>query len=228
MYGEQEVSNAPRVTCTVVHCAFVGFVAWLYFGSGYQIVLGVFGRAEEVAGNQGRLFVMFSFSLVLFLRLLFTLFVFLKRRFDWSEFGGVVLALFMYQIIFALLGAGEEKPLDWLDGIAIALFVLGSFLNTGSEIQRYFFKNTPAHKGVLYTGGMFSLARHINYFGDSLWVTAWAILTRNISSIFIPILITAMFVLVFIPSLTKHLKSHYGEDFDAWAKRTKAFVPFLY
>ena len=143
MHGEQEVSNAPRVTCTVVHCAFVGFVAWLYFGSGYQIVLG-------------------------------------------------------------------------------------SFLNTGSEIQRYFFKNNPAHKGVLYTGGMSSLARHINYFGDSLWVTAWAILTRNIWSIFIPILITAMFVFVFIPSLTKHLKSHYGEDFDAWAKRTKAFVPFLY
>ena len=192
------------------------------------LLLRWFGRAVAAAGNQGRLWVMFAFSLILFLRLLFTLFVLLKRRFDWGEFAGVVFALFVYQIVFALLGAGEEKPLDWLDGIGIALFVLGSFLNTGSEIQRYFFKNNPAHKGVLYTGGMFSLARHINYFGDSLWVTAWAILTKNIASIFIPILITTMFVFVFIPSLTRHLKSRYREDFDAWAKRTRAFVPFLY
>jgi len=228
MHGEQEISYVPRVTCTIVHCAFVVFVAWLYFGSGYQTVLEIFSRADTTAGNQARLFVMFSFSLILFLRLLFTLFVLLKRRFDWSEFGGVVFAVFIYQIIFGLLGAGEEKTLDWLDGIGIVLFVLGSFLNTGSEIQRYFFKKNPANKGVLYTGGMFSLARHINYFGDSLWVTAWAILSRNIWSIFIPILITAMFVFVFIPALTKHLKSHYGEDFDAWAKRTKAFVPFIY
>ena len=228
MHGEQEISYVPRVTCNIVHCAFVVFVAWLYFGSGYQTVLEIFSRADTTAGNQARLFVMFSFSLVLFLRLLFTLFVLLKRRFDWGEFGGVVFAVFIYQIIFGLLGAGEEKTLDWLDGIGIVLFVLGSFLNTGSEIQRYFFKKNPANKGVLYTGGMFSLARHINYFGDSLWVTAWAVLTRNIWSIFIPILITAMFVFVFIPALTKHLKSHYGEDFDAWAKRTKAFVPFIY
>ena len=228
MHGEKEVSNAPRVTCTIVHGAFVAVVAWLYFGSGYQTVMGIFGRAVAAAGNQGRLWVMFAFSLILFLRLLFTLFVLLKRRFDWGEFAGVVFALFVYQIVFALLGAGEEKPLDWLDGIGIALFVLGSFLNTGSEIQRYFFKHKPAHKGVLYTGGLFSLARHINYFGDSLWVTAWAILTKNIGSIFIPILITTMFVFVFIPSLTRHLKSRYREDFDAWAKRTRAFVPFLY
>jgi protein-S-isoprenylcysteine O-methyltransferase Ste14 len=228
MHGEQEISNAPRVACSVIHFVFVAFVAWLYFGSGYQTVVGIFGHTGTVAGNQQRLFVMFSFSLVLFVRLLFTLFVFLKRRFDWKEFGGVIFALFVYQIIFALLGVGEEKPLDWLDVIGIALFVLGSFLNTGSEIQRYFFKQDPAHKGVLYTGGLFSLARHINYFGDCLWVTAWAILTGNIWSIFMPILITAMFLFVFIPSLTKHLKSHYGEDFDAWAKRTRVFVPFLY
>ena len=228
MHGENEISKAPRAACTIVHGAFVAFVAWLYFGSGYQTVFGFFGREGAMAGNQGRLIVMFCFSLVLFLRLLITFFVLLKRRFDWSEFGGVVLALFIYQIVFALLGAGEEEPLDWLDGIGMALFVLGSFLNTGSEIQRYLFKNDPAHKGVLYTRGMFSLARHINYFGDSLWVTAWAILTGNIWSIFIPLLITGMFVLAFIPSLTKHLKSRYGQDFDSWAKRTKAFVPFLY
>jgi len=206
----------------------VACVAWLYFGSGHQAVFGFFGRADAAAGNQGRLFVMFSFSLVLFLRLLLTLFVLLKRRFGWSELIGVVFAVFMYQIIFALLGAGEKKALDWLDGIGIVLFVVGSFLNTGSEIQRYFFKKNPANRGVLYTGGMFSLARHINYFGDSLWVTAWAILTRNIWSVFIPILVTGMFVLVFIPSLTEHLKAHYGKDFDAWAKRSNAFIPFIY
>jgi protein-S-isoprenylcysteine O-methyltransferase Ste14 len=80
----------------------------------------------------------------------------------------------------------------------------------------------------LYTGGLFSLARDINYFGDSLWVSAWAVLTRNIWSIFIPTLVTGMFVLVFIPSLTIHLRSHYGDAFVAWAKRTRAFVPFLY
>ncbi|MBD3169995.1 MAG: DUF1295 domain-containing protein [candidate division Zixibacteria bacterium] len=137
-------------------------------------------------------------------------------------------AIVLYQIGFALLGASESQPIDIIDIGGIALYLVGSFLNTGAEFQRKKFKDRPENKGRLYTDGLFGYARHINYFGDTLWVSGWAILTRNYWSILIPIFITSLFIFAFIPSISKYLASKYGEQYDAWKKKTKAFVPFVY
>ena len=37
-----------------------------------------------------------------------------------------------------------------------------------------------------------------------------------------------MFIFMFIPSLTQHLKQRYGEQYETWEKSTKAFIPFVY
>jgi steroid 5-alpha reductase family enzyme len=180
------------------------------------------------AGNLERRILLLSFGVLLFARMTLTLFVLLKRRFPWNELGGVAFALFVYHVGFASLGAGETAQLGILDLVAIGLFLFGSYLNTGSEIQRKRFKADPKNRGRLYTGGLFRFARHINYFGDTLWVSGWAIATRNIGSAVIPIALAAGFVFAFIPSLTKHLRASYGDQFDLWSKRTKAFIPYIY
>jgi steroid 5-alpha reductase family enzyme len=56
-----------------------------------------------------------------------------------------------------------------------ALFGLGIFLEFGSEIQRTAFKKDSANAGRVYTGGLFSLSRHINYFGYTVWRTGFAL-----------------------------------------------------
>ncbi len=50
-----------------------------------------------------------------------------------------------------------------------AMYLVGIFLELVSELQRKRFKDDPANKGKPYAGGLFSLARSINYGGYTLW-----------------------------------------------------------
>ena len=156
------------------------------------------------------------------------MFYLLKRRYGWSEAVAVVVALAIYQVGFAVLGASQQKPIDALDLAAVAIFLVGSYLNTGSELQRKHFKEDPANQGKLYTLGLFHYARHINFFGDILWVTAWAVITRVPGALAVPVLLTAGFVFGQIPLLSKYLAKHYGEQYTEWAKTTKKLVPYIY
>ncbi|KAI0437090.1 hypothetical protein F4803DRAFT_175673 [Xylaria telfairii] len=49
------------------------------------------------------------------------------------------------------------------------LYVVGIAIETLSERQRAIFKARPENKGRLCTVGLWSWARHINYFGYALW-----------------------------------------------------------
>ncbi len=227
MYGQDEISHAPRLTWVALHLALVGVAAWILLGGGYGAVTGLFGAART-PGDPGRRTVLFLFGAVLWVRMTLTVLVLLKRRFGWSEFGAVLAATVIYQVGFPLLGAGARAPLGWPDGLGIALFLLGSWLNTGSEFQRKRFKDDPAHRGRLYTGGLFRLARHINYFGDFTWAVGWALVTRNAWAGLIPLLMAAGFIFVNIPALSRYLHAHYGAEYDEWARHSKRFIPFVY
>lgn len=55
------------------------------------------------------------------------------------------------------------------------MFVLGMLAETVSEVQRKIFKDKPENKGRVYTGGLFGLARHINYGGYTIWRAGFAL-----------------------------------------------------
>lgn len=57
----------------------------------------------------------------------------------------------------------------------LTLYTVGLFLEWYSEWQRHVFKQKPESKGKVYTGGLFGLSRHINYFGYTMWRTGYAI-----------------------------------------------------
>jgi protein-S-isoprenylcysteine O-methyltransferase Ste14 len=228
MHGEEEHSYATRRVCTLLHLVFLGIAGWIYFAGGIEVISGWLGGEPAPAGNVTRRIALFSCGIILFIRMNLAFFYLLRRKFGWEEFGGVLFALFVYQVVFAMLGARENTPIGALDIVAIVLFLVGSYFNTGAEWQRKRFKDKPENQGKLYTQGLFRYARHINYFGDTLWVTAWAILTRNNWSFIIPVALAAAFLFAFIPSLTKHLKERYGEQYESWAKHTKAYIPFIF
>jgi len=227
MHGEVETSYVPRTAGAVFHLLLLGVAGWILLGGGIEAV-GVWFGQEWSPGDLARRIVLFVLGCVLFGRLALTSFWVLKRRFDWSELAGGAFACVVYQIGFAFLGATEAAALGMVGVVGIGLFVLGSYLNTWSEVQRKRFKENPANKGKLYTKGLFGCARHINYFGDTLWVTGWAMVTGNPWSAVIPVALAAGFVFFFIPSLSGYLRERYGEQYDEWAKSTKKFVPFVY
>lgn len=69
---------------------------------------------------------------------------------------------------------GEHFPQSPLI-FGCALYGLGLSIEWLSEQQRHSWKRNPANKGQVYTGGLWSLSRHINYFGYTLWRTGYAI-----------------------------------------------------
>lgn len=211
-------SLAPKLAFAALHAAILAICGYLAFGLDWPDPI--------------RAGLLFAAAALYFARHLITLFVLLKRRVDYSEAIGLSAFMALFEIGFLLLGAGllsgTAKPLGPLDALAAVLILVGSYLNTGSELQRHIWKRDPAHKGKCYTGGLFAHSMHINYFGDSVLFTGWALLTASWLAAPIPLFITASFVVFHIPALDAYLADRYGDAFKAYASRTAKFVPYIY
>jgi protein-S-isoprenylcysteine O-methyltransferase Ste14 len=227
MHGERETSNKTRIALLIGHAILLGIAVWILFGGGISLIGNWFGIVL-LPGDSLRRTLLLIFGIILFIRITITGFYLLKRKIGWSEMGGILAALLLYQIGYAICGAAEGASIGLYDYIAIFVFVLGSLINTVSELQRKHFKDQPENKGKLYTRGLFRLSRHINYFGDTLWTIGWAILTLNWWAAIMPILCTLNFVVFMIPLLTNYLEERYQEQFQAWREKTKKFIPFIY
>jgi len=156
------------------------------------------------------------------------MFFLLKRKIPWAESFGVPFAFAIYYVGFSLFVLSSSEPLDGFDYSAIVLFILGCTLNTGGEILRARWKKNPDNKGKIYTKGFFKYSRHINYFGDILWVTAYALITRNLYAATIPAFLFCGFAFYNAPKLDKYLKSKYGNGYEEYKTKTKMLIPFIY
>src|SRR5690606_583449 len=218
LYGQQSKSIPQKI---VIHAIEI-LLLWLSFWMLFQQ-----GRIGE-GGQFDRRVLIFVFNIITFLRLGYMMLVLLKRKIPWEESVSVPLAFALYYIGFSLLVLPTSKPLDTIDFFAIGLFIMGSVLNTGGEILRHKWKKNPKNKGKLYTEGFFRYSRHINYFGDLLWVIAYAMVTRNVYATLIPVFLFCFFAFYNAPKLDRYLKAKYGTDFDRYASRTKMLIPFIY
>lgn len=212
-------SFAPKLLFALLHGAIVSVCLWLAFG-GFTWADPT--RAKVLAGA----------AVLYFLRHLVTLFVLLQRKVELSEGLGLTAFIALFEIGFLLLGAGllsgEATPFGLWDVLGVALLLIGSYLNTGSELQRWAWKKLPGSKGRPYTGGLFAWSMHINYLGDSILFTGWALLAASLWAFAIPALMIFLFIYYHIPPLDEYLAERYGEEFKAYAAKTAKFVPFIY
>ena len=227
MHGIKETSNTLRIVWFVSHSIFL-YIAYLICFDDKLLWLNSILDVDFQDGNFYRRCCLWGFGVLMYIRMNLTTFHLLKRKMPIEELFGVIIGCAVYQIGFVLLGGWQSSPLSLLDVFGILLFIIGSYINTYSEIQRKRFKDDPNNNGKLYTQGLFKYARHINYFGDICWVTGWAIVTHNIWSIFIPILLTLGFIFLFIPELSRYLETNYVDEYLDWKKQTKKLIPFIY
>ena len=212
MHGEEHRSNGPRLAMTGAHVAGVAVAA--------------FFLARD--GLTARDTLLLACGLVYLGRLLLTSFYTLRRAVGWAEAAQVGPFLLLVQAALGFLGSRALAPLRAIDWAAVVLYVVGSYLNTASEWQRKRWKTRPENKGRLYTEGLFALSMHVNYFGDTVLFTGFALLTTSPWALLVPAVMTVGFVFLHIPMLDRYLATRYGEAFEAWARRTKKFVPFVY
>lgn len=227
LYGQKSKSIPQKITIHVIEILILWLSYWILFQSGGPWVENHLHIKNEV-GNSDRRIIIFTFNIIIFLRLAFMMIVLLKRKIPWEESLSVPFAFALYFIGYPLFVLPISVPINGLDYFAIGLFIAGCVLNTGGEILRNEWKIKLANKGKIYTGGFFKYSRHINYFGDILWVTAYALITKNWYSITIPVFLFCFFAFYNAPKLDKYLKDKYGKSYDDYAKKTKMLIPFIY
>ena len=228
LYGKKDKGLLRKVVLLSVETIIVIISAWVLFFEGFEWLAGLFGVNDVSPGNYARRVILFVFILITYFRLWITTIVLLQRQMPWEEVFSVSFAFLLYYVGFSLLGYQSSQPLHTLDVIGTIIFLLGGWLNTVGELKRYHWKKQPENKGKLYTGGYFRYAMHINYFGDILWVSGFAILTRNWYSVIIPLWLIAFFIFFNIPKLDVYLAGRYGEAFEEYRKKTKKLIPFIY
>jgi len=225
LYNTKDNSIPQKTVLLILELLIIGISYWILLAEGYN---QLFSSDSPVHGNEMRHMILFTFNLIVFFRMCITIFYFVKRHIPWEEAFSIPVAFTVYYIGFALLGYKVTSDIELVDIFGITLFLIGSFLNTGSELLRDKWKKNSANKGKLYTVGFFKYSMHINYFGDVLWVMGYALVTRNWYSIVIPILLFCFFTLYNIPKLDNYLASRYGQQFAEYRRITKKLVPFIY
>ncbi len=227
LYGQKSKSIPQKIVIHLIEILILWLSYWILFQSGGTWAENYLS-IHNASGNIDRRIVIFVFNIIIFLRLAYMMVFLLKRKIPWEESVSVPFAFALYFIGYPLFVLPISKPIDGLDYFGVGLFLIGCIINSVGEISRAKWKKNPENKGKIYTQGFFKYSRHINYFGDILWVVAYALITKNIWSALIPIFLFSFFAFYNAPKLDKYLKGKYGEDYDAYAKKTKMLIPFLY
>ncbi|MGH9717440.1 MAG: methyltransferase family protein [Candidatus Acidiferrales bacterium] len=227
VYGEYSKSIGPKILLTLLHGLSLYVVYWLFFRGGL-VALSLWAGRSLLPGAFSTRALLFSCALVYFLRVVFGCFYLIRRTMRWGEAIGIGFFVFLVHIFFALIGGTNPHGPGAVADCGAFLYVVGSYLNTGSEFMRRVWKKDPAHQGQLYTGGLFRYARHINYFGDEVLFIGYALVTGSLLALVVPAFMALGFIIANIPALDRYLARRYSDQFDVYATRTKRFIPFVY
>lgn len=114
-------------------------------------------------------------------------------------------------LLFTLAGMNPTYPTPWSMYAGLALFTLGILVEPIAEVQRKSFKDDPKNEGKPYAGGLFGLARSINYGAYTVWRTGFALAAGG------PVwagVVAAFFLWDFstraIPTMEEYCQGRYG------------------
>lgn len=207
---------------------FMGILIPALLMTGNADFLLQFSFFNKIEGNIYRQILIISLSIIYLIRFVIGMFVFLKRKIGWFEGCLTSFLFFMMFFLFNSSAGNHFEPLMLIDIIGIILYLVGSYINSLSDYQRYVWKEKPNNKGRLYTEGLFKYSMHINYFGDSILYIGLAMITLEYVCLFVALGIILNFIFLQIPMLDKHLSNKYSIEFEEYDKQTKRFIPFVY
>ena len=199
---------------------------WLMFGA--FATSNTWLKQYQLAGDFVRRILIASCLIIYFARLQVTVWVFQKRMWTWLETITITVLMSFVMYAFATVGGNNKQAVGVVETIGILIYILGSYINTHSEYHRHVWKLKAENSGRLYTEGLFSLSMHINYFGDIVLFTGFAMVTHSLSILVIPLIMAVNFVFNIIPSLDRYLEKKYKDEFRDYSRKTKKFIPLIY
>ena len=157
------------------------------------------------------------------------------ERYWWFSYFQVFLLQGSLTLLIALTLLGinfgtQSNELNYLDYIAIVVWLIGFIFEAGGDYQLTKFKSNPNNKGKVLNTGLWKYTRHPNYFGDSAvwWAYAiFAIAAGSYWTIIGSILMTALIIKVSgVALLEKSLKDKKPEYME-YIQKTNSFLPWF-
>jgi protein-S-isoprenylcysteine O-methyltransferase Ste14 len=182
----------------------------------------------QISGDFVRRILIAACLIIYFLRLQITVWIFQKRFWTWLETIMISILMTFALFVFAKVGGNNKQAVGIIEIIGVLLYLSGSYINTFSEYARHVSKLKAENKGRLYTGGLFRFAMHINYCGDIVLFTGFAMITHRFGVYIIPLAMTVNFIFNIIPSLDRYLEKKYGDEFRDYSRKTKKLIPLIY
>ena len=138
-------------------------------------------------------------------------------------------ALLAWIISLPLLGAiAAGSPLTWLDGLGVALWLVGFTFEAGGDWQLARFKADPGNAGKVMDRGFWRYTRHPNYFGDfCVW---WGLCLIALAagawwSVVGPLLMSFLLLRVSGVTLLERSIGKRRPEYAEYVRRTNAFFP---
>ena len=121
-----------------------------------------------------------------------------------------------------------DSPLGWLDGLGLALWMLGMSFEVVGDMQLSRFRQDPANTGQVLDRGLWRYTRHPNYFGEcALWwgYFCFALAAGGWWTVLSPVLMTLLLLRVSGVSLLEKDIGERRPDYANYIRRTNAFIP---
>lgn len=159
-------------------------------------------------------------------------------RKDWGKWFLIrtYLQVFLLQGVFMLLiaasivvvGADGGGAIGWLDGLGVAVWLLGFVFESVGDAQLKAFVSDPTSRGKILDTGLWRYTRHPNYFGEvTQWWGVWLIALsapHGWVAVVSPLTITLLLLFVSgVPMLEKKMAENPG--WAEYAAKTSVFVP---
>jgi len=209
-------------------CIIITLLATLWLMFAEYITSNTWLMEYQLYGDPLRRILIASCLIVYVIRLQVTVWIFQRRKWTWFETITITALMTFVLYAFASVGGSNKKVVGAVEVIGILLYLSGSYINTHSEYYRHVWKLKEENRGRIYTESLFSLAMHINYFGDIVLFTGLAMITHSLSILVIPLIMALNFVFNIIPSLDRYLEKKYKTEFKDYSKRTKKLIPLIY
>jgi steroid 5-alpha reductase family enzyme len=141
-------------------------------------------------------------------------------------------ALLLWAVSAPLFQAQRAGPagLTGIDGVGLALFVIGFLFEAVGDVQLARFQRDRANTGRVMDRGLWRYTRHPNYFGDALlWWGFFCLALATPGSwwtLLSPALMTLLLMRVSGVTLLERKLRETRPDYLRYAERTSAFFPW--
>jgi protein-S-isoprenylcysteine O-methyltransferase Ste14 len=227
-------TNTATGSVKVILLTFsLGLAAWiLYFRKPVPPVFSATPSLKKSFAHHDRWrrHLAFSCSIVFVGRVLLQMCVFWHRRITWTEAiaeAGFIIPLSLVSLCEGAVRSAGRR-FGWREGAGITIFVVGTYVNIASELERHIWKGNPANTGHLFTLGLWSFARHINYTGEILSFIGFSLFCGN-WNLWIPIAMGVGMAFFSVPELDFYLARRYPEEWRQYENDVKwDLVPFVW